>query len=151
LRFRLYKFLYGHVRFVALANGFGSQTEDLHDGLLAPAAGINLMSGLALLRVEFAAPFTLGDSRYRAPGHQTALATETWGHAAGGLAIGARLPFHERVRGELTAGVWVGPGVDRQTPTEEGDKKGPLVSFQIGLGTAFDLVGDNRKPSKKSK
>lgn len=149
LRVRFYKFVYGHVRFMALGNAFGQDLEDLHDGLLAPAAGIDLMSEFALLRVEFAAPFTLGSSRYRAPGVST-LATETWGHAAGSLAIGARLPFHERVRGELTAGVWVGPGINRETPTAEGDQKGPVISFQIGLGTAFDLVGDNTRPSKST-
>lgn len=138
-RIRLYKFIYANLRFNGQANAFGTKEETLHDALLTPSAGIMLMSDLAFLRAEFLAPITIGDDQYRAPG-TTQRATETWGHAAGGLALGARLRFHDRIRGELTAGVQVGPGVDRDTPTE-GDRKGPLVSFQVGLGTSFDLVG----------
>lgn len=138
LRIRMHRFLYGSVRFFALANAFGRKPESLHDGLLAPAAGLAIMTDLALLRLEFVAPFSLGDDTYRAPA-SGAVATEKWGHAAGILSLGARIPFHERVRGELTAGVHVGPGVDRASPIN-GDKKGPLVSFQVGLGCSFDLV-----------
>ena len=96
-------------------------------------------TGCRHLRVEFIAPITIGDDQYRAPATPQH-ATETWGHAAGGLAMGVRLPFHEKVRGELVAGVQVGPAVDRVTPTEA-DRKGPLVSFQVGVGTSFDLLG----------
>jgi hypothetical protein len=138
LRIRMYRFLYASVRFAALANAFGQKAESLHDGVLAPAGGVAIMTELALIRLEFVAPFTLGDSKYRAP-VSDALATERWGHAAGILSLGARLPFHERVRGELTAGVHVGPGVRRSSPAN-GDKRGPLLSFQVGLGCAFDLV-----------
>lgn len=138
LRVRMHRFLYASVRFFALANAFGRKPESLHDGLLAPAAGLAIMTDLALVRLEFVAPFALGDGTYRAPASD-AVATEKWGHAAGILSLGARLRFHERVRGELTAGVQVGPGVDRSSPAN-GDKKGPLVSFQVGLGCSFDLV-----------
>jgi len=138
LRIRLYRFLYASVRFAAFGNAFGRKPESLHDGLLAPAGGLAIMTDLALLRLEFVAPFTLGDSKYRAAASD-AVASERWGHAAGIFSLGARIPFHERVRGELTAGIHVGPGVHRSSPMD-GNKHGPLVSFQVGLGCAFDLV-----------
>jgi hypothetical protein len=143
LRVRLVKFFYAHARFLAVGNAFGRGDAALHDGLLAPAAGLSLMSDLALLRLEFLAPFTLGDSRYRAAG-TTKIATERWGRAAGGLSIGARLRFYDRVRGELTAGFQIGPDTDRDTPTDQ-DRSGPLITFSVGLGTAFDLVPDRKR------
>jgi hypothetical protein len=139
LRARLYRFVYAHARLLAVGNAFGSGRSALYDGLLAPAAGIGISSGLALLRAEVSTPFALGSARYRAAGTSVD-AIERWGHVAGGLHAGVRLRLHDRVRGELLGGLVVGPrteGVSAAGATRDG----LIVSFSVLLGTSFTLVG----------
>jgi hypothetical protein len=136
LRIRFWKFVYGNVRFGAFGNVL---RESPFHTLLYPAAGIGIYSRLAFLRLEYLHLIPLGAGEYRSAGNEERV-RERWKPYAAALTGGVRLPLGtERIKGELTAGMVLGPSRRFSDPLDERDKA-LSFSFLAGLGLSFDVL-----------
>ena len=136
LRIRFFRFVYGNVRFAALGNVL---RDSPYSTLLYPAAGVGVYSRLAFLRLEYLHLIPLGAGKYRSAGNEE-IVHERWKPYAGALTGGLRLRFgNDRVKGELTAGMVIGPSRRFTDPLDERERA-LTFTFLTGLGVSFDLV-----------
>ena len=67
-----------------------------------------------------------------------AVATDTWGHHAGVVAVGFRQPLPRNLSVELWGGLMLGPRSVRRVAQEVPDER-RLTTFQVGLDLAWDV------------
>ncbi|MCA9657893.1 MAG: hypothetical protein KC486_06080, partial [Myxococcales bacterium] len=100
----------------------------------------------AFIRAEYLVIDTIGDPSYRPPFGEVGGATDVYGHHAGMLSGGLRLPFRERWNAELWGGFVFGPYAKRDTPYEVAVADRLQVSFLLGAGFSFDVIKGQPRP-----
>jgi hypothetical protein len=117
----------------------------VYKGLGGAGFGLGLYARLAFIRAEYLLIDTLGEPSYRPPFGEVGGATDVYGHHAGMLSGGVRLPFRERWNAELWGGFVFGPYARRDTPFEVSVADRLQVSFLAGAGFSFDVIKGQAK------
>jgi hypothetical protein len=137
LRVRLWRPLYAHARVLAVGNA--ARREPVYAGAWGLGLGLGLYSRFAFGRVEYVFVDAFGDEHFRPPFFDSEVGRDRWGHHAGMLSVGARVPFRQRLGAELWGGFMLGPRSTREIPGEA-DERRILPTFVVGVNMTFDLV-----------
>lgn len=147
LRLKTFGPLYFHARGLLVGNTH-RRPYAVYRGLGGAGFGLGLYARLAFIRAEYLTIDTFGPASYRPPFGQLDQATDAYGHHAGMISGGVRLPFRQRWNAELWGGFVLGPRGVRTTPREVSTGDRTMVSFLLGAGISFDVIpGAPRKPS----
>jgi hypothetical protein len=140
LRLQVHRRLYAHSRGLLLGNGYRDPSA-VHLGMVGAGIGLGAYERLGFIRAEYLALGTFGPPTYRPPFGAADAATDRYGHHAGMISGGGRIPVSERLAIELWIGMMFGPRARRTTtsPSEFNDRV--LVSAVLGAGLSFDVIG----------
>ncbi|HGG57200.1 MAG TPA: hypothetical protein ENK31_05340 [Nannocystis exedens] len=139
LRVKTFGPLYFHARGLLVGN-VHRRPYAVHDGLGGAGFGLGIYAQRAFLRAEYLSIDTLGSPLYRPPFGALEGAKDDYGHHAGLISGGARLPFGKRWNAELWGGMLFGPRAVRTTPHEVSVADRTMISFILGLGISFDVL-----------
>ncbi len=150
LRLRTFGPLYFHARGLLVGNTH-RRPYAVYRGLGGAGFGLGLYARLAFVRAEYLTIDTFGPASYRPPFGQLDEATDVYGHHAGMISGGVRLPFKQRWNAERWGGFVLGPRGFRTTPREVSVGDRTMVSFLLGAGISFDVIpGSPRKPKSSA-
>ncbi|MEZ4449818.1 MAG: hypothetical protein R3B09_10105 [Nannocystaceae bacterium] len=142
--------LYVQTRGILVGNA-KPRRDRVHAGLGGVGLGLGAYSRLAFIRLEYLVLATFGPNTYRPPYTSDADGgRDVWGHSAGSLTGGVRLPAARRTAIELWVGLLVGPRSNRTSVTDELSGPRTIVSFTAGLGFSFDLIEGVAKPTTRA-
>ena len=139
LRLKSFGPFYFHVRGLLVGNTH-RRPWAAYDGLGGAGFGFGAYARLAFIRGEYLSIDTFGSPRYRPPFGERGGATDLYGHHAGMISGGVRLPFRGRWNVEAWGGFVIGPRGVRTTPREVSVGDRTMVSFLLGLGISFDVI-----------
>lgn len=136
LRARVWKPIFVHLRGLAIKNV--SPNDPVYAGVLGAGAGLGAYARRVFGRAEYVYVHALGDNHFEPPFFDGAVATDTWGHHAGVVAVGFRQPLPRNLSVELWGGLMLGPRSVRRVAQEVPDER-RLTTFQVGLDLAWDV------------
>ncbi|MEZ4381124.1 MAG: hypothetical protein R3A79_07235 [Nannocystaceae bacterium] len=138
-RLRLFGPLYFHGRALVVGNTH-KLPYAVYKGLGGAGFGLGAYARLGFIRAEYMVIDTIGEPTYRPPFGEFGGASDVYGHHAGMLSGGVRLPLRERWNAELWGGFVFGPYARRDTPYEVAVADRLQVSFLLGAGFSFDVI-----------
>jgi hypothetical protein len=145
----VWKPLFVHARLLFVGNGSPPSRDPVYRGLWGFGVGFGAYARRAFVRGEYVFVDAFGDDRFALPFGERMVARDRWGHHAGLVSVGLRLPFKERYGAELWGGFMAGPGSRREIPSEPVEKR-VLLTFLLGVNITYDLVPHRALAGKSS-